>query len=446
MRRNICILFRRVFVLLVVFFVSLGFPPVSGPWWPAPPPVVRAQSEPYIRDFTLGMSGQGRPISVTQVGRGPRKLVVVGNTHGGAEANTYTLASQLVAHFRAHPDEVPPAVRLYLIPTINPDGLALGTRFNAAKVDLNRNMNTNLDSCLANDWSQSVYGAYGMVSSTGGSYPDSEVESRLIRSFLLDASGAIFLHSNAGLVFPAFCEHPPSIGMAQTYAEAAGYRYERYWEAYTITGSMADWASSIGITAITPELITATDPEFARNLVGVQAVMAHAEELLPLPQDQQVGSFVVPARIWRYWRTHGGEAVFGPPLEAAIPSRSGLSQTFANARLEIHDPHADTPYLVQPALLGSQLWPEPPPPTPPALSGAFLDYWERNGGVAVYGYPVSAEHLAIAADGQLRPLQYFERTALAYYAEDGSVRPEPLGWQTLLQEQARAAWVVPQIR
>jgi hypothetical protein len=184
------------------------------------------------------------------------KLVIVGNTHGAPEANTYTLAAMLADHFRANPHEVPSAVRLYIIPTINPDGLALGTRFNARGIDLNRNMNTNLDVCPENDWRTRVFGAYGIISDTGGPYPDSEVESRVLRSFLLDAWGAMFLHSAAGNVFPAFCEHAPSIELAQTYATGAGYRYTRFWDAYTITGGMHDWAASLGIAAIVPELLT----------------------------------------------------------------------------------------------------------------------------------------------------------------------------------------------
>ncbi|NTV65647.1 MAG: peptidase M14, partial [Oscillochloris sp.] len=50
-----------------------------------------AHAAPLVREFTLGMSGQGRPIQVIQVGDGPRKLVVVGDTHGAPEANTYRL-------------------------------------------------------------------------------------------------------------------------------------------------------------------------------------------------------------------------------------------------------------------------------------------------------------------------------------------------------------------
>ncbi|NJL32795.1 MAG: peptidase M14, partial [Chloroflexaceae bacterium] len=238
--------------------------------WPTPTPTL---AEPIIREFTLGFSAQGRPITVVQVGTGARKLVIVGDTHGGAEANTYYLTLELIEYFRANAVAVPPDVRLYLIPTINPDGLALGSRFDAFQVDLNRNMNTNLDDCADNDWRPTVFGAYGLLADTGGPFPDSQLENRVLRNFLLDASGAIFLHSNAGLVFPAFCDHAPSIEMAQVYANAAGYVYARYWPNYLITGGMHDWAGSMGIAAITPELISPSATEFQQNLAGTLAVL-----------------------------------------------------------------------------------------------------------------------------------------------------------------------------
>ena len=118
-----------------------------------------AQTTPPIADITIGASTEGRPITAVRIGTGPRKFVLVGNTHGGPEANTYELMLQLIAYFREHPSEVPPDLSFYLIPTVNPDGLALGSRFNARQVDLNRNMDTAIDRCIDNDWQHLVSGA-----------------------------------------------------------------------------------------------------------------------------------------------------------------------------------------------------------------------------------------------------------------------------------------------
>src|SRR5258706_5147585 len=210
----------RLIARVAILAVALALLPVPG----------HAATAPPVRDLTIGLSDDGRPITALRVGDGPRKFVLVGDTHGGPEANTFDLAGQLADYFRAHPDDVPASMRLYIIPTLNPDGLARSTRFNARGIDLNRNMNTNLDACPENDWSVPVQGARGIESDTGGPYAESEAESRLIREFLLDAAGVIFYHSSGGDVFPAFCEHAPSIALAQLYAEATGYRYDRYWQ------------------------------------------------------------------------------------------------------------------------------------------------------------------------------------------------------------------------
>ena len=408
-------------------------------------------------ELTIGVSNDGRPITAVRFGDGPRKLVVVGDTHGGPEANTYVLTNQLIEYFRANPAAVPASVRLYLIPTLNPDGLANGSRFNANNIDLNRNMNTTLDSCPENDWNTVVQGAYGLIAETGGPYADSEVESRIIRSFLLDANGAIFIHSNAGLVFPAFCEHAPSILMGQIYAEGAGYLYSRYWPKYNITGGMHDWAGSLGIAAITPELITGDQPEFEQNLAGLQAVLASAEDIMPPPQGRTEAGVVMPELLWRYWQAHGGVASFGPPLEPASEEGGITRQRFTNTVLELRPDQADTPGLVQPAPLGRNTLLAPIPPatdngngryfieTGHNLGRAFLDHWQRVDGAQIYGPPLSEEQIITAADGQRRTGQIFEHAILAQY-DDGSIRAEPLGWAQLVRERLNAPEQLYQVR
>jgi predicted deacylase len=414
---------------------------------------------PSVTDLTLGVSGAGRPITAVKIGDGPRKFALVGDTHGGPEANTYQLATQLADHFRTHPEEVPDSVRLYIIPTLNPDGLASGTRFDASGIDLNRNMNTNLDACPENDWNIHVQGAYGIESDTGGPYPESQAESRLIRNFLLDASGVIFYHSSGGDVFPAFCEHAPSITLAQAYAAATGYRYDRFWPNYKITGGMHDWAASLGIAAITPELINGVDSDYEQNLAGVQAILRQAEDFLPLPEDHDEQGMLMPALIWRYWKAHGGIEQFGPPLAPAQPVSGITRQFFERAVLELHPDQADTPFLVQPAPLGraaSAGYAFAPSAEQPSaryfaetghtLREAFAIYWEQRDGMLLLGLPISEEFDAPAADGKRRTMQYFERAVLAYYPEDGGVRLEPLGWAALVRERLQTTTAAQQIR
>src|SRR3954466_6569949 len=80
--------------------------------------------------LVVGHSVLGRPIEVVhRAGPGPRVLVV-GCVHGG-ECAALPVVRKLAGMRPGHED-------LWLVPTLNPDGLAAGTRGNAHGVDRNR--------------------------------------------------------------------------------------------------------------------------------------------------------------------------------------------------------------------------------------------------------------------------------------------------------------------
>jgi hypothetical protein len=79
----------------------------------------------------LGTSAQGRPIIALRSGAGPRVVLVVGQTHGDEEGGRRVL-------LRARSRPRPEGVTLWVIPTMNPDGLVLDTRFLADGADPNR--------------------------------------------------------------------------------------------------------------------------------------------------------------------------------------------------------------------------------------------------------------------------------------------------------------------
>ncbi len=51
------------------------------------------------------------------------------------------------------------------------------------------------------------------------------------------------------------------------------------------------------------------------------------------------------------------------------------------------------------------------------VRGRFLDYWTAQGGLAINGYPLSAEFNEVLSDGKPYTVQYFERTRLEYHQE-----------------------------
>ena len=233
-------------------------------------------------EHIIGHSTEGRPIIAYRIGQGPIKIALIGDIHGGFEANTYLLAQQLREHFSAHPDQVPSSTSLWIIPTMNPDGLALGQRWNANGVDLNRNADTDLDGCAGNDWSPDTFVLEGPQPGAGGAYPFSEPESRAIRDFLDDAWIAVFYHSAAGAIFIDTCQrHAPTARLAAALSAGSGYPVpEEGWLGYPITGDFGDYLVGEGAAAIAVELSDHEDPEFERNLQGVQAMLAALDEIV----------------------------------------------------------------------------------------------------------------------------------------------------------------------
>src|SRR5215472_7461229 len=94
-----------------------------------------AKADPLgTRSLVLGHSVDGRPIVAVETGDfdAARKSLVVGCIHGNEPAGI-AIADQL-----AH-DGPPKEVDLWIVPVLNPDGVAADTRQNAHHVDLNRN-------------------------------------------------------------------------------------------------------------------------------------------------------------------------------------------------------------------------------------------------------------------------------------------------------------------
>jgi len=94
-----------------------------------------ATTDPAGRLQTLlGRSADGRPIVGIEVGDfdASERVLVVGCIHGNEPAGI-AIANRL-AHLNP-----PPELDLWIVPDLNPDGVAVHTRGNAHGVDLNRN-------------------------------------------------------------------------------------------------------------------------------------------------------------------------------------------------------------------------------------------------------------------------------------------------------------------
>jgi protein MpaA len=136
-----------------------------------------------VRTRDLGDSVQGREIVAVEVAGAHARtsVLVVGCIHGNEPAGI-AIARALT---RVRP---PKGVALWIVPDLNPDGVAAGTRQNADGVDLNRNFPTR--------WQPQT----GIFSS--GPRPLSEPESRLAYRLILRLHPAvsIWFHQHANLV------------------------------------------------------------------------------------------------------------------------------------------------------------------------------------------------------------------------------------------------------
>jgi hypothetical protein len=135
-----------------------------------------------------------------------------------------------------------------------------------------------------------------------------------------------------------------------------------------------------------------------------------------------------------YWIEKGGLERFGYPISRPVLIHGVLSQFFQRAVFEYHPEFAGTPNEVLLRLLGTEITSgrsflkadaQSTPTdsiifaeTDHSLGGAFRKFWEENGGLAVYGYPISEEISEKSpTDGQDYVVQYFERNRFEYHPE-----------------------------
>jgi predicted deacylase len=280
---------RKVIAIISILVLALGaYLLISSrqepPAPPAPEPVVAGPVRTVI-----GQSVKGRQIEAYTYGKGDKHLVFVGGIHGGYEWNSTLLAYTFLDHLDANPTLIPDGLKITVIPNANPDGLfavvgkegrftvadvststtvqAAG-RFNANKVDLNRNFNCK--------WQPKSTWRSAEVSA--GTSAFSEPEARAIRDFASSTSpdAFVFWHSQSNAVYASQCNNgilPGTLSLMNTYATAAGYPAVKTFDAYVTTGAADDWLASVNIPAITVELKTHETIEWEKNLAGIHALI-----------------------------------------------------------------------------------------------------------------------------------------------------------------------------
>jgi hypothetical protein len=258
------------------------------------PPMVDEDPEPVTEEraatTSIGTSVNGTSIVAYHFGEGDRELLLIGGIHGGYSWNTALLAYELIDWLTTSPESIPKDVRVTVIPELNPDGLVkvlpgaarpftaaqikatetekIAARFNANKVDLNRNFDCK--------WQAS--GTWQNQTVSGGSAAFSEPESQAIRAYVAknEPSAVIAWYSAAGGVYASQCEGEALTAtktLTQTFATAAGYISHEEYDYYEITGDMVNWFAGEEVPAISVLLTTHTETEFSKNKAGVEATL-----------------------------------------------------------------------------------------------------------------------------------------------------------------------------
>jgi protein MpaA len=220
-----------------------------------------------IGTHVIGLSAAGRPLSVYQLGAGTRTVLVVGGIDGGTESNTTALVDQLLEALPNTPELLNAGFVLLLLPSINPDGLATGTRMLANGVDANRNWPTG-------DWSTDTYVAGPtLIPGGGGPYPWSEPETRALATYVQEVRPGLIVsyHSAAALVMAGPAAR--ALGLDRVYAQITGYA-QGDWVAYPVTGDFAQWSEDQGIPTLEIELPDHSTTDFEANFSAFRALIA----------------------------------------------------------------------------------------------------------------------------------------------------------------------------
>ncbi len=222
----------------------------AGAVWLAAQPA----AAPRDASTVIGYSVRGRAIHAYERGdpSAPATLVV-GVTHGTEPAGLAVIR-------RLRTVSLPAGVHLWLVPTVNPDGLAAGTRQNAHGVDLNRNWPT--------AWRPNGRPWDGYYS---GPRPMSEPENRALRHFIRRIRPAltIWYHQPLDVVYGS----DPHVAVLKRYARLTGLPYRRL---VAPRGAATRWQRAHFPTA--PAFVV----EFPGGPVSIGTAKRHAAAVLVL--------------------------------------------------------------------------------------------------------------------------------------------------------------------
>ncbi len=211
--------------------------------------VTPASAAPNGQD--IGTSREGRAIRAHVLGDPDAdvRVVVLGSMHGDEPAGTRVVSALLQ-------QAPPPGTAIWLVSTMNPDGLARGTRTNAHAVDLNRNFPAS--------WRPQDAG----TAEWSGPRAASEPETRAVMDFLVDVRPTAVL---------SFHQPFDVVDITHSPARKAGRLLARWMDVQARSvgcggpcrGTLTEWATdeldTIAMTVELPAVATRADVDSAAS-------------------------------------------------------------------------------------------------------------------------------------------------------------------------------------
>lgn len=211
-----------------------------------------------VEKFVVGKSIEGRDVLGYRIGQGDKKFLIVGGIHGN-EVGTVKLAKKIINYFY---NKNLNNIKLYIIPVLNIDGYIKATnnpdyihrgkigRFNANKVDLNRNFPTeNFKS--KSEWKTGRNYAEKSQEVFCGEFGASEPETQILINFIKNnkISNLIMLH-NVGKDVIISEDNEVAEEWAKIYK-----KYSKFSIKYglDLSGSAMDWAKENNINYMAVE-------------------------------------------------------------------------------------------------------------------------------------------------------------------------------------------------
>lgn len=208
---------------------------------------------------TIGYSVQGRPITAHYFGSGDEVFLFTGGIHGSELSSTTTMDAW-VAYLYNNAHTLPASIQVVVVPSVNPDGIAAGTRNNAHNVNLARNF-------PAVNRASDIETATGVLVGGGGTAPGSEPEAAALLTLTntLKPRLAVSFHAQGSLV--GANKYGDSVAIGERYAQMVGYKTMFYSAeavmGYSITGEYEEWVGeAFGTPAILIELPRLTGDYF----------------------------------------------------------------------------------------------------------------------------------------------------------------------------------------